>query len=61
MINWLKERCPVCGKQYEYPEGGYKPSTCNSFDCLHAFIHHLERYKKSQPPSAKAGGLSLPN
>jgi len=38
-IKWLKAKCPECGKEYEYPEGGYKPATCSSFDCIHKHLH----------------------
>jgi len=45
MINWLKARCPVCHRVYEYPEGGYCPKTCADFDCVQKFAHHPERYR----------------
>lgn len=38
-IKWTKARCPVCGCEYEYPEGGYKPATCSKFECLHKHAH----------------------
>jgi len=38
-INWAKARCPECGQEYEYPEGGYKPATCSKFECLHKHAH----------------------
>ena len=31
-VVWLKARCSECGMPYEYPEGGYKPTTCKKFD-----------------------------
>ncbi len=37
-IKWLKARC-LCGKEYEYPEGGYKPPTCNNRDCVKKHLH----------------------
>jgi len=46
MINWIKKRCPVCGRKYEYPEnGGYMPKTCARFSCTQKYSHHPERYK----------------
>jgi len=24
---------------YKYIKGGYKPSTCNKFECLYQFLH----------------------
>lgn len=47
-INWLKANCPVCRREYEYPEGGYKPKTCASFDCVHKYHHNPERYESLQ-------------
>lgn len=38
-ITWLKDKCPVCKREYEYPEGGYKPKTCSKFDCTHKYLH----------------------
>lgn len=38
-IKWTKARCPECGQLYEYPEGGYRPSTCSNFDCVHKHLH----------------------
>ena len=38
-IIWLKAICPVCGQEYEYPEGGYKPPTCSMFECVHRYLH----------------------
>jgi len=37
-VIWLKARCPICRKEYEYTPD-YKPSTCGDFDCLHKFLH----------------------
>jgi len=44
-IVWAKARCPVCGILYSYRKDGYKPSTCNNFDCVHRFVHHRELYE----------------
>lgn len=30
---WLKARCLICGKEYEYLSD-FKPSTCGKYDCL---------------------------
>jgi len=38
-IIWAKATCPVCKGEYEYPEGGYKPQTCNKFECVHKHAH----------------------
>ena len=38
-VKWLKVRCVKCGIEYEYPKGGYKPSTCGNFECLHKHLH----------------------
>lgn len=35
---WLKVRCP-CGREYEYPEGGYQPKTCGQFECVQKYLH----------------------
>ena len=45
MTIWIKARCPVCHREYEYPEGKYKPKTCSDFDCAYKFIHYPERYQ----------------
>lgn len=37
-IKWVKARC-ACGKEYEYPEGRYKPHTCGNFECVHKHLH----------------------
>ncbi len=30
---WVKDRCPICGKEYEYlPK--YKPATCGKHACI---------------------------
>jgi len=41
---WLKAKCPICKQEFEYPEGGYKPSTCSNFDCIHKYLHHPKEY-----------------
>ena len=38
-IKWLKARCPICKLEYKYPEGGYQPKTCGSFDCIYKYLH----------------------
>ena len=37
-------KCPICKMEYQYPEGGYKPHTCNKFDCIHKYLHHPKEY-----------------
>ena len=39
MVNWIKARCSEYGLEYEYPEGIYKPTTCNKFDCIQKSLH----------------------
>jgi len=43
-IKWGKALCPICGRKYEYIEGGYKPSTCGKFECVYQ-RNHPELYK----------------
>jgi len=38
-IVWLKAKCPVCGRNYDYIEGGYFPKTCNDIVCLHKYLY----------------------
>ena len=38
-LEWEEARCPACGLKYSYIKGGYKPSTCNNFDCLYKYLH----------------------
>lgn len=33
-IEWAKARCPFCGRNYSFVRMGYKPATCNKFECL---------------------------
>lgn len=40
----LTARCPVCGKEFEYPKSSYKPQTCDAFGCAWAYNHNPERY-----------------
>ncbi len=35
----LKSRCPMCGREFKYPKGGYEPLTCSNFDCVQKFLH----------------------
>lgn len=46
-IRWVKAKCPMCGADYHYIEGGYKPLTCNKFDCLYKYIHRPQ-YKDKE-------------
>lgn len=47
MIVWLKARCPVCTRIYEYiADSEYRPKTCADFDCVQKFAHHPERYRE---------------
>lgn len=39
-IQWAYTKCPVCGLSYPYIANGYKPRTCNNYDCIHKFIHN---------------------
>lgn len=38
-VEWAYARCPICGQFYPYVKGGYKPETCNRFECLHKYLH----------------------
>jgi hypothetical protein len=44
-VIWLDEQCPVCGVRFQYPEKGYKPKTCNKFDCIQKYNRNPEKYK----------------
>ena len=44
---WLKGRCPICGKEYEYLPN-YQPKTCGKFDCIQkAEIQGLYKTKQA--------------
>jgi hypothetical protein len=30
---------------FEYADGGYKPKTCNKFECLYEYNRHPDKYK----------------
>lgn len=30
----LKAVCPICGKEYQYPDTGWKQHTCGHYDCV---------------------------
>jgi len=47
-ITWVKAQCPVCGREYEYPKSGHKPSTCSNFDCIYKYVHNPAKYKSFQ-------------
>jgi len=36
---WEEARCPECGEKYSYIKGGYRPPTCNKFECLYIYLH----------------------
>jgi hypothetical protein len=38
-VKWIKAKCPICGKSYDYPAKGYKPKTCGKFECVHKHLH----------------------
>ncbi len=38
IVEWLKARCPICGREYPYVEA-YKPKVCGSYDCVKKFLH----------------------
>ncbi len=46
-ITCAKTRCPICGRECEYPEGGYNPPTCSTFACLQKYLHNPE-YKEAR-------------
>lgn len=43
----VKANCIVCGKEF-YHGASYKPNTCNSYECIHNFIHDREFYLKKR-------------
>ncbi len=46
MVEWVKDKCPVCGDEYKYPVGvSYKPKTCHKFNCVGEYARHPEKYK----------------
>jgi hypothetical protein len=49
-IEWAKARCPICGREYEYPANGYKPPTCSQYECVHKYLH----------PELRGGANSIP-
>lgn len=32
-LDWQKDKCPICGKEYLYL-GAYKPVTCGAYVCI---------------------------
>ena len=34
----LKDICPVCGKEYQYIDKGWKQKTCGSYECVTKFF-----------------------
>ena len=44
-VEWDEARCPVCGNLYKFVKDGYKPPTCNQFECLYKYCHNTEFYK----------------
>jgi hypothetical protein len=44
-----KATCPVCGKEYQYVDKGWKQQTCGSYDCVTKYFAHNSDYK--QEPS----------
>ncbi len=38
-IEWLEAECPICRQKYKYIKNGYRPSTCNNFECLWRYNH----------------------
>jgi len=45
VAQWLKKECLVCGRTFKYPSEGYKPSTCDSHNCTHKYLHNPDKYK----------------
>ena len=48
VTNWIKTRCSVCGRVYEYPECEYKPKTCSTFECVQKYHRDPGKYKKEE-------------
>ncbi len=42
----LKATCTVCGKEYEYPDKGWQPRTCGSFDCVQKYFVGSSKFNK---------------
>ena len=42
-LEWEEAKCPICGMKYSYIKGGYKPSTCNNFDCIYKYLHKTKQ------------------
>ena len=38
---WIKDVCPICGKEYCHREGTPKPRTCGSMDCRREMIKQV--------------------
>jgi hypothetical protein len=55
-INWIKARCPVCTRIYEYAEGEYTPKTCADFECVRKYNRHPERYQSLNEQLDKCRG-----
>jgi len=47
-LKWIETTCPVCHRKYKYLEGGYKPSTCGEWECLHKWLHDPKYNKESR-------------
>lgn len=43
----LKDICPVCGKEYQYPDTGWKQHTCGCYECVTKYFAH----KNSKQPA----------
>jgi len=41
-LEWEEAKCPECGILYSYIKGGYKPPTCNNFDCIYKYLHRSQ-------------------
>jgi hypothetical protein len=59
-VRWLKARCCFCGAEYSYPEGVYKPQTCNSFECTRKAVRDPECLSKVGGPHASNLDKTLP-
>jgi|WetSurMetagenome_2_1015567.scaffolds.fasta_scaffold54260_3 hypothetical protein len=43
----VKANCPVCGKDYQYVDKGWKQQTCGSYDCVTKYFAHGSDYKQA--------------
>ena len=40
---WMHAKCPICKRDYIYPAGDDKPSTCGNFECIRKYLIRKEK------------------